>query len=202
MPKVRLVGHSENGRSSGIVRSLLPLSPDHGISIDKRALLRRVRIRLGPPEMLPCAPPADGRGGIPSGAPAYRNRIRDDPATVSRPVRSTSSTLCSRSRSNEMTAPRPERYPIHQHAGVVWRLAMPLSSVNKIRSAAKAASTTAGSAAPPGPSPVTVSASWPKPRRSVTSSTGRFSSSLNFTLPGSALDVPRALILRRRPERH
>jgi hypothetical protein len=49
---------------------------------------------------------------------------------------------------------------------------------------------------------VTVSASWPKPRRSVTSSTGRFSSSLNFTLPGSALDVPRALILRRRPERH
>ena len=39
--------------------------------------------------------------------PAYRNPIRDGPTTVSRPVRSISSTLRSRWRTNAITAPRP-----------------------------------------------------------------------------------------------
>ena len=47
-----------------------------------------------------------------------------------------------------------------------------------------------------------LSTSWPKPRRSGTSSTGRFPSSLNFTLPETARDALRVPILLRRPERH
>src|ERR1035437_8792655 len=62
--------------------------------------------RNSPPDALPDA----GRGETipPCSTPAYRNRIRDGPTTVSRPVRSIASTLCSRSRTNAMTAPRPE----------------------------------------------------------------------------------------------
>jgi len=59
----------------------------------------------GPPRI-----PKAGRGKtVPAfAAGAYRNRIRDAPTTVSRPVRSISSTLCGRLRTNTMTPPRPE----------------------------------------------------------------------------------------------
>ena len=61
----------------------------------------------------PSVPPIPNHGLRNSTAPprtaeAYRNRIRDGPTTVSRPVRSISSTSRSRSRTNAMTAPRPE----------------------------------------------------------------------------------------------
>ena len=56
--------------------------------------------------------------GKPLFSPDHRNRMRDGPTTVSLPVRSISSTFCIRSRTNAITAPRPEvsgRNKTNQH---------------------------------------------------------------------------------------
>src|ERR1039457_860899 len=87
-------------------------------------------------------------------------------------------------RQESTTARRPDvsgrnkTAPACSPAGNRRTFAMPLSRVNRMRSEARAASTTAGSFAPRSPSPRTVSASCPGWRRSSASSVGRFSSIL------------------------
>src|ERR1039457_5269275 len=85
-----------------------------------------------------------------------------------------------------MTARRPDvsgrnkTAPACSPAGNRRTFAMPLSRVNRMRSEARAASTTAGSFAPRSPSPRTASASCVSWRRASASSVRRFSSILKF----------------------
>lgn len=123
------------------------------------------------------------------GPGCYRTRIRVGPTTVNRSRRSNSRRPRSRSRMNARTTLRPDlagrnkTTPAWLSIGYCLRLATPLSSVKRIRFSAATTFISTGSFAPESCSSKTVSASWPNSRRSATSSPGRFSSILNFTMP-------------------
>lgn len=117
----------------------------------------------------------------------YLNRIRSAVTTVIRSARLCSSREESRSRINARTALRPNdpgrnsTIPAWVAMGNRKISAIPLSKVIMMRFSLRALETTPESGAPHNPSSSTVSESCPRNLNSLASSTGRFSSTLNFT---------------------